>query len=369
MAITGLLHLSLTRDSYQSLGLVGQALKQSRTSSGKGRDRRSGKTERWSELAGVMARRPRLLTHGNTAVRIHLLAPSFYPGKPGYDRTLARLGEWDQRRRGGNGACWETLLCWTDGQASQEMYFPSRHVRQDSIQEINTVVNVSTLDDCWVPEHTGQWNRGWAAKDGQNCAPDWETWRDALDAFLEWAALASLSADCVRTFSRSDHFNSYEAKQAGAGNAAAVLKLQYHGLLPSEYCAQVMQAVRAHVSQNDLDFALLSCSGFTDSPLAWRMEPTLTASELQWQVESSQDESGEDTASDQGQQLETGPRARKRRQKKRNQRGTINRDQVGHQVKLPGASSCNGWQVLLPGGRGDRAEYISIENVTGCSRC
>lgn len=45
---SGVLHLSLTRDTYQTLGLVGQVLKQSRTSSGKGRDRMSGKAERWS---------------------------------------------------------------------------------------------------------------------------------------------------------------------------------------------------------------------------------------------------------------------------------------------------------------------------------
>lgn len=45
----GVLHLSLTRDSYQKLGLVGQVLKQSRTSSGKGRDRLSGRPDRWSK--------------------------------------------------------------------------------------------------------------------------------------------------------------------------------------------------------------------------------------------------------------------------------------------------------------------------------
>lgn len=218
-------------------------------------------------------------------------------------------------------------------------------------------------------------------------------WNEELESLSEWAGLTSLSADCVRTFSRSDHLNSYQVGTEDTRRPASLVKIQYRGLLSSELCATVMKLVQEHFGSaqagEHAGFAWISCSGFNDSPLAWRMEPLVPRSsnnvvpQLDDVSSSSSDEEEQEGEGDDGfssedslpptieHRLQTGPKARKRRQKKRAKRGAISRDQVGHQVKLPGSSNCNGWQALLlaPGQEGQQAGYIALENVGGCSRC
>jgi hypothetical protein len=247
---------------------------------------------------------------------------------------------------------------------------------------------VSVLEDCWVPSESSQWKMGWDTEGGSKGKLDWEAWSEELESFTEWAALISLSAECVRTFSRSDELNSYQVgPDPTLRRAAAVVKIQYRGFISAQLCAHVMRTVHAHLLslpvEARFDFAWCSCSGFNDSPLAWRMEPLNGApdgsAKLPQESSSSEgeDEGGEgrgdddEMSSDTFDRPETGPRARKRRQKKQKKRGTVSREQVGHQVKVPGASNCNGWQVLLFADRGgaEVPEYVSIENVGGCLRC
>ncbi|UZJ53141.1 hypothetical protein CBS101457_002461 [Exobasidium rhododendri] len=370
----GVLHLSVTRDTYQSLGLVGQALKQSRIASGKGRDRLSGKVERWM-------------------IRIDTLAPSFVPGRPGYDRTLLRLKEWDQRRnesKADSMASWDMLFCWTDlsshTPSGGDIHFPERHVRPESISEMQIQPVVSVLEDCWIPMQSSRWAKGW--KEEEECSDRrlrWESWNEELESFTEWAALISIAADCTRTFSRRDYLNNYQvgSEEEASRRPSCTVKIQYRGFLSSEFCSFVLRTVQSQLTSTlaeaHSDFAFVSCSGFGDSPLAWRMEPVAPTSveDADPPSDNSKDEEGSDEDmeddllyGDYDEQEQTGPRARKRRQKKRKKRGTIDREQVGHQVRQPGSSNCNGWQVLLFADQGeDRAEYVSVENVGGCLKC
>lgn len=333
-------------------------------------------------------------------IRIDILAPSFVCGKPGYDRTLARLREWDQRRSGSKTddlASWNVLFCWNELSVSpfgEQIHFPLRHVQPESIFKVDAERQVSTLDDCWVPILSDHWTRGWKGGGRTHGRLDWESWNEELESFTEWAALTTMSADCIRTFSRSDHLNNYQVgtDDAESRYPTSMLKIQYRGFLSSDLCALIMRVVQSHLhstksAPSHLGFAWISCSGFQDSPLAWRMEPLHSASGrdafLQADSESSSSSEGEDDDDDDaafgnGSVLldasygrpETGPKARKRRQKKRAKRGTITRDQVGHQVKLPGSSSCSGWQVLLFASTDEeQAEYVSIENIGGCLKC
>lgn len=357
--LKGVLHLSLTRDSYQTLGLVGQALKQTRTSSGKGRDRLSGKVERWM-------------------VSINLLAPSFVPGRPGFDRTLARLREWDQRRSKGNSedqSSWDALFCWTDegSEGGAEMHFPSRHVKPGDKVEINPRPITSSLNDCWTPLHSMKWSRGWKTEGEEGDRLNWDLWYEELETLFEWSGLASMSAESIRTFSRSDHLNSYQVGTTESRQSTSLLQVKYYGLLSSAFCASIIASVRSYLkakeSNRNLDFAIISCSGFADSPLAWKMDPSAPPpSEKESVLQDTSDESENDDDSIARQ--ETGPKARKQRQKKRSKRGTISRHQVGHQVKIAGSSNHNGWQLVLFSDKDHfDADYVLIENVGGCLKC
>lgn len=352
----GVLHLSLTRDSYQTLGIVGQALKQSRTSSGKSRGRLSGKYERWM-------------------VRIDLVAASFIPGKPGFDRTLARLKEWDERKAGekSDSSLWNVLFCWTDAASpgGSVMHFPPRHVSPDAIVEIDTRPTVTTTEDCWVPLLPPRWARGWSYEPRHTGQMDWVSWHEELETLLEWNGLASLSADCMRTFARTDHLNSYEVASPEARQAGSIVKLQYRGLLSSDLCSSVLQSVQSYLfERNKGSFAVVSCSGFMDSPIAWKMDPEVPPAQWQDVSSSSEDSDEEDDLYDLDLGNQTGQKARRKRQKQRAKRGTICRHQVGYQVKLPGSSNCNGWTaILLDRREQEQSEYVLVENVGGCLKC
>jgi hypothetical protein len=315
-------------------------------------------------------------------VSIDLLAPSFMPGKPGYDRTLARLKDWDEKRSSVDDASWDVIFCWTDTGSifGAEMHFPSRHTAQDKVVKIDIKPSATTTSDCWVPLLPQEWSQGWKDDPKQVHRMHWDSWDEDLERLLEWNGLASMSAECIRTFARSDHLNSYEVGTAEARRAGSILQIQYRGLLSSEFCTSVIQSIRSYLLSKDVesdsDFAIVSCSGFTDSPIAWNMSDVpsvpLNAVSPSSEDEGSEDDDDVDLLYEADLSKETGPKARNLRQKKRAKRGTISRHQVGYQVRLPGSSNCNGWNVVLFNGHSQgqaAAEYVCVENIGGCLKC
>lgn len=315
-------------------------------------------------------------------VCIDLLAPSFVPGKPGFDRTLARLREWDERRSKKNSdenPSWDTLFCWTDegSEGGAEMHFPPRHVKQEDKVEIQVRPKISSLDDCWAPLQSNVWNLGWKTEGEEgNGRMDWDAWCEDLDTLFEWSGLASMSSESLRTFSRSDHLNSYQVGTIESRQSTSLVQVRYQGLLSSVFCASIIASVRSYLlaktNGTNLGLAIITCSGFADSPLAWKMNDTSTlSSEENNLLQGTSEDSEEDKLES---KQETGPKARKQRQKKRQKRGTTSPHQVGHQVKVPGSSNHNGWQLVLLNDNNKHtdaatADYILVENVGGCLKC
>lgn len=223
----GTLHLSLTRDTYQSLGLVGRQSKLAHTSSGRAGDRRSGGVERWS-------------------VRVDLLSPSFVPGKPGYERTLARLRSWDAARSvqgshaasfdaasglgfasgsssstamlgtgdGSDGSrpSWRVLLYHSAnsptaederGEHGCEITLPARFAATCTLKSIHLDARRTTMEDVWLPDlSTSKLRQGWREEKGKGKQAqehgqqdDWLDWIEELQELTAWTTLAASGAE------------------------------------------------------------------------------------------------------------------------------------------------------------------------------
>jgi hypothetical protein len=95
VCVLGLLHLSLPRTLYTSLGLVGVPSHFTRVASGRFSDRRSGSAERY-------------------AVVLDLNAPSFEPGRKGFERTKEALIRLDEL----HALPWQAVANW-EGEACE----------------------------------------------------------------------------------------------------------------------------------------------------------------------------------------------------------------------------------------------------------
>ncbi|GAC97911.1 hypothetical protein PHSY_005499 [Pseudozyma hubeiensis SY62] len=329
----GTLVLSLCKDTYQTLGLTGRASHFSRLSSGRAADRTSGPDSRF-------------------IVELPLLSPSFVPGKKGYQQALDRLRQWDRTRaqsleaeqtiaqshassRVGlsahrteavtsEHATWDMLFVWSPSRetadsiaaehssasllgAMNEISFPEDLVRaQDveclSLQAINPVIT----DSVWIPplndpaQHPlgGKWReseRHFAelepSREGSS-ASTWPAYQDGLQEAVEWAGLASLGANPLRTFTRPDSTCVYSPPLPS--RPGRIVKLSWSGpvgqplllspLLIAQIAAEVNDFVvessgksHHHESAESVHWATLSCSGFPHAPLTWRSKVPLSS--------------------------------------------------------------------------------------------
>lgn len=318
-------------------------------------------------------------------VRIDLLAPAFMAGKPGFDRTLARLQDWDARRNGrrkdGSAPSWDILFAWSDGDSTMStMQFPLNRVRPADVHEVEVKPVVSIVNDCWATLYSPTWEAiAQCAESSTTSAFCDMNWTDELEQYFEWASLASTSSSCIKTYSRPDHLSSYQVGSSSERQACSIVKVVYRGLLCSGPSVMITRHVQDWLSSPDASScgatsAIISCSGFADSPIAWTMDPVPSGASAASLQESEDDdeetESSNDNPDDHLLLSMTGRKARKKRQKKRSQRGHISRHQVGEQVKRPGMSGYNGWQIALFDRTAiESPEYISVENIGGCLRC
>nr|CDI56137.1 putative protein [Melanopsichium pennsylvanicum 4] len=233
----GTLVLSLCKDTYQTLGLTGSASHFSRLSSGRAADRTSGPDSRF-------------------IVELPLLSPSFVPGKKGYQKVLDRLRAWDQSRAtalnthqtiaqthassnitAAHGpvtsqhATWDMLFVWSPSRmhtdlvgaptlssSVNEIRFPdhlvsAQHVETIKLQPIQPIVT----DSVWIPNLTQHplahpWRENErhftelepAIHLSSDSMATWCEYQDGLQQAIEWAGLASLGANSLRTFTRPD---------------------------------------------------------------------------------------------------------------------------------------------------------------------
>lgn len=358
---TGKLHLSLTKDTYQTLGLQGQALKASMTASGRAGDRKSGTADRF-------------------LVTIDLRASYFTPGRPAYDRTSARFKAWDEARGDSeHHGSWDVLLSWSDDDRplGAEVQYPPRFVTADSVREIFASRQIETVSDVWVPSSDDAWahlRRGWT--DGNNRGQlGWIDWLESLGVVTEWAGLATTKSECIRTFSRPDHLNAYEVP--APRTHGTLVKISYSGFLPVALGVHITNVMREVISKSASSMAVVQAAGFGDAPLCWSSfdartkkgeqqdgHDTLTGAKVK-----EGGRSPDQSANDDDDERDTGLRARRKRSKKRQKRGFTRPDQLGFQVRNPHSiATASGWQSLLFAPQADLADYILIENVGDSQR-
>lgn len=321
----GTLVLSLCKDTYQTLGLTGRASHFSRLSSGRAADRTSGPDSRF-------------------IVQLPLLSPSFVPGKKGYQQALDRLRQWDRTRArvlstqqtiaqshasssmqssaqsaetvSSKHATWDMLFVWSPSRACadtiaavssssasassmNEIAFPEHLVRPDDVECLSLQPNTVITHSVWIPKLSDpdQHSLGGGCSENERHFTDpepprkgsalstWSAYQDGLQEAIEWAGLASLGADALRTFTRPDATCVYSPPSCSL--PGRVLKLTWSGsagssmLLSPLFIIQVAEQVNRLILESScttnpehvkeyIDWAALSCSGFPHAPLSWR---------------------------------------------------------------------------------------------------
>lgn len=317
----GTLVLSLCKDTYQTLGLTGRASHFSRLASGRAGDRTSGPDSRF-------------------IVELPLLSPSFLPANKGYQQALDRLRAWDRSRAAAfetehtlaqthasskmrassqadvpltyEHATWDMLFVWSPNRANaqaiaasgfsssfvNEIQFPEHLVRPQDVETLalHTIDPVIT-DSIWIPtlndptqhplantwsENERHFTELEPAKDSTTST--WPAFQDGLQEAIEWAGLASLGANSVRTYTRPDPTCVYSppspskpgrtVKLNWVGSAGKPLLLS--PLFISHIAAEVdrfmaeSNNIPSKKSSEKALWATLSCSGFPHAPLTWR---------------------------------------------------------------------------------------------------
>ncbi|KAN0063739.1 hypothetical protein ACQY0O_003789 [Thecaphora frezii] len=319
----GTLILSLTKDTYQTLGLTGRPSRFARLASGRAGDRQSGAAIRY-------------------IVELPLLSPSFVPGKKGYQQALNCLRRWDAARAAratmaqtlaethllgqiyagssaasssrsapSNGddetrckdATWDVLFSWTpsleaedeaetqgEGGLPTTINFPSHLVHPSTVKHIGNQNGAAEIvTDVWVPQLGGvgepsggflgieRLGRGWNDKGKAKADPErlnWEEWQLMVQEVVEWLGLVSIGADIIKTYWRSDDFCVYAPPEPRV--AGSVVKIQWRGFissrLVSRVAAELERFLDGEASHPDAAcaWASLSVCGFMDAPVSWR---------------------------------------------------------------------------------------------------
>ncbi|WFD06908.1 ribonuclease P [Malassezia vespertilionis] len=236
----GMLVLSLSKDTYQTLGLVGRPSRYAHGASGRAGDRTSGPSTRY-------------------IVELPLLAPSFVPGRKGYERARTCIEAWDAAR-----GKWALFFVWTPPQdltaGSRKSWapivFPSSVCAAD-VHPVHTKLDAADIDDAWIP----CWNETVACT-----APlESDQGADACTGLLEWAGLAALHSPRLRTYDRCDATIAQYTPMAPS-SPGRYWHLSARGIFPPSLLLKVQMAVLATRPA----WAVMTATGFTDTPVAWR---------------------------------------------------------------------------------------------------
>ncbi|MCO5565345.1 hypothetical protein L7F22_019018 [Adiantum nelumboides] len=347
----GKLFLSICKETYCELGLQGQELKASKGTSGRAADRRSGEPERY-------------------VVIIDLLAPSFEPGTAGYERISSRLNAWDFKRGASdqNGS-WKVVMNWCKDENSfgDKIEFPKKNVTCGSVKQVPITLSHQIVTDVWLPtqKETEYLAKGWSESIGQGMI-QWAEWCNALEEQLEWASMNVLDCDCIRTFWRSDGLHSDQERQSY--EPGKLIKFTYSGFLPSSLGKFIVDKVTDNM--NLIPFGVIQTVGFADAPVCWSLCTSASSNMMQKSTFVPLTSSSSQSESDGMNQ--TGPKARRKRNKSRKKRSHINPNQQGHQFRKENSIAiASGWQiVLLPtdDGHPEVSNCIIIENIGDAQR-
>lgn len=352
----GHLILSLCKETYYDLGLEGRALKSSKSASGRAADRRSGEAERF-------------------VVLIDLLAPSFEPGKAGYDRIASRLHAWD-RQRGDfdHQGSWNIMMNWCADENSigEEIKFPRNNVTHGSVKRVPVENSHQIIRDAWLPAEGNLLNlaKGWSEspeEEEMQCVE----WCNALGEQMEWGSMNILNCDCIRTFWRPDDFISDSKKQSY--EPGEVLKVTYTGFLPSSFEKLILRDVQRLLNNvSTSSFCMIESVGFADAPISWSLRSTTTSKQLSETTLQERSGNGFSSDFDSDAVERTGPKARWKRNKIRKKRSYTNPNQFGIQSRNECSYAvASGWQTILLAIQNEHDQLrncIIIENIGDAQR-
>lgn len=241
----GMLVLSLLKDTYQQLGLVGRPCRFAHGASGRMGDRKSGPVSRYM-------------------VELPLCDPSFVPGKRGYERALRCLRLWDQRRSNAGTApqihdapaTWSMLLVWTPPTSpdtlSPRVWAPMDYEALRFVRPLTPDVHLDIHSDVWVPASI------------DICLDSMQDIWSSLHDHLEWIGLAMWPSPRLRTYDRCDHrIAMYEPPATSSPGTFAQMTVR--GLLTPMLLVRVLECIWA----SSLPWASAAVSGFADAPIAW----------------------------------------------------------------------------------------------------
>ncbi|CAD6899801.1 unnamed protein product [Tilletia laevis] len=292
----GILTLSLTRETYQTLGLVGRESRFHRGPSGRYGDRSSGDVQRY-------------------IVELPLRDQSFVPGKKGYERALACLKAWDWDRASraavdqssllelgggrtrlaptsigagldssGTGAVesraanptWDILFAWTPpnfaGTTDSDLpsthgviHFPQHLVRAEDVRKLSASPSTTVLPDVWVPSVCHPVSSDVSALTdkqretahraeptliptlvGRSRNGGMEEIQEVVYGLSEWAGLACLHSESIRTFSRPDPLVS-SINVPTPRWSGSILHLSWRGFLAPSFCTSIVKHMQIYL--------------------------------------------------------------------------------------------------------------------------
>lgn len=332
----GMLVLSVTKDTYQQLGLVGRPSRFARGASGRKADRHSGVISRY-------------------IIELPLLDPSFIPGKRGYERAKQCLLAWDQARSkssavpmliNGVPASWSMLLVWTPPELTttetpflhgHRIWAPIEYAPLQQAHVMQALAPTLQMDSCtdvWIPPAP------MLATSFESVPGD--RWTSICE-YLEWTGLASMRAPRLQTYDRCDPQIAMYAPISGSC-PGAFLHVHIRGMLPPSLLSCVLDCMWDELDVSPRSaWASITVSGFSDSPIAWTSKyPGLG---LALGSASSRSDAFRDG-------YNAAQRARKVRRKSHTRRG-----ESEHGLFRTGE---NGWTMLLSSDRSQHKGHVAL---------
>ncbi|KDR80766.1 hypothetical protein GALMADRAFT_264719 [Galerina marginata CBS 339.88] len=234
----GRLTLSVSKDTYERLGLVGQKL-------------------------------PFKNHHERHAIDIPL--QKNVESRTVRERQKTSLGLWDKRREselGTEAAPWEMLYCWRGEPEANPFQASQLHrvqCKKKELQDVHLPVpSLSSRED--LPSSSRSEPKG-KSKDDEDLLDDWNR---RIGSLFEWVGMACLGAQRLHVNDRVDPFVAlYEPPQPSITHN--ITHLQWRGLLDHNFVKQVTEtAISALQPPNSaIPFVSITCHALTSSPVSY----------------------------------------------------------------------------------------------------
>lgn len=202
------------------------------------------------ELLGLPGTPSRFQKHRHV-VQVDLTAPSFIPGKPGFERVKRCLGERPELRA-------DFILTWD----SKDLSSQEKFMQDFNAERFANVEDCFPLTDLCLPLIRGKCPHG-CYDNGEvtaGSAGDIHTWLGGVACGVDFEEGAP--GDYVSAFTMPEP---HIPEQHGT-------RTRWSGMVTATHICSILQAIRAYLSDggSNAPWAALSVWGFEDAPVSWR---------------------------------------------------------------------------------------------------